>query len=300
MDYQKIRLNASQFRAITSLSVEEFDELFIEFDYEWESYIHCYTFDGKRRTRKYTPRDTEHLNTNQEKFFFILAYQKNASIQEFFAASFGLTQDMANKWIHVLSPLLEKTLKHYRPARRAEDIKLGSETEYILDATERPVERDCYEQEKYYSGKKRLHTIKNLILVSTIGTILFISPTVFGTVHDKKLADQTLSFQKPASVLADLGFIGYKDDNVTLTLPMKKPKNKELTKIQKKQNMLLSRRRVLVEHAIGHLKTMRIVKDTNRNRKFGFRDLVMQTAASLHNFRISKRRVRYLPESFNS
>ena len=61
-------------------------------------------------------------------------------------------------------------------------------------------------------------------------------------------------------------------------------------KIQKTKNRQKARQRVFVEHAIGHLKTMRIVKDKNRNKKLGYRELVFRTAVQLHNFRCAKRR----------
>lgn len=300
VNYQEIRKNTKQFQSLTSLSVEEFDELIPLFDDAWTTFIYRYKLDGTPRVRKYSPKDTDTLATVEEKLFFILIYQKNNPLQEFLAASFGLTQDMTNKWIHALSLLLIKAMKQYRPSRRAEDIKILDESQHIIDATERPVERDTYEQEQFFSGKKKHHAVKNLILCTMTSFVVFLSPTVYGTVHDKKLADQTLCFSKPTEILADLGFIGYKPAFAEIKMPHKKPKNKELTKIQKKQNMLLSRDRVLVEHVIGHIKIMRIVKDKNRNRKFGYRDLVMDTAVTLHNFRVTKRRVNYFPESFCS
>lgn len=297
MNYQEIRKNPKQFQSLTSLSVEEFDNLLPLFEGAWLNFIHRYKLDGTPRTRRYAPRDAETLATVAEKLFFILVYQKNNPLQEFLAASFGLSQDMSNKWIHVLSPLLLKAMQKHRPSRRAEDMQILDNSVVIVDATERPVERDSYVQEEFYSGKKRRHTIKNLMLTTLTGFVIFLSPTVCGAVHDKKLADQTLWFSKPVEVLADLGFIGYKPAFATMTLPHKKPKNKELTTIQKKQNTLLSRERVLVEHAIGHVKIMRIVKDINRNRVLNYRDLVMETATTLHNFRVSARRTRYMTES---
>lgn len=300
MNYQSIRKNQKQFQALTSLTIEEFDSLVPLFDDVWTAFIYRYKLDGTPRVRKYSPKYTDTLTTVEEKLFFILVFQKNNPLQEYLAASFGLTQDMTNKWIHALSPLLIKAMQNYRPSRRAEDIKTIDGSQHIIDATERPVERDTYEQAQFYSGKKKQHTVKNLLMATMTNFVVFLSPTVHGTVHDKKLADHTLFFSKPIDILADLGFYGYHPANAEIKMPHKKPKNKELTKIQKKQNMLLSRDRVLVEHVIGHIKIMRIVKDKNRNRKFGYRDLLMETAVSLHNFRVTKRRVKYFPESFCS
>ncbi|MFM7220074.1 MAG: hypothetical protein ACKO21_07660 [Nodosilinea sp.] len=48
--------------------------------------------------------------------------------------------------------------------------------------------------------------------------------------------------------------------------------------------------RVRVEHTIAGVKRCRIVKDTFRNRKDGFSDLVMEVACALHNLRVAYRK----------
>lgn len=81
--------------------------------------------------------------------------------------------------------------------------------------------------------------------------------------------------------------MGHKLKDVTVKMPTKKPKGKELFNVQKKENREISSFRILVEHAIGGVKKCRIVKERLRCRKFGFDDLVMLIACGLHNFRIS-------------
>lgn len=51
----------------------------------------------------------------------------------------------------------------------------------------------------------------------------------------------------------DLGFIGLKNDwrDVEITLPLRKPKGRELSTGRKAYNRLVSRCRVMVENAIG-------------------------------------------------
>ena len=70
-------------------------------------------------------------------------------------------------------------------------------------------------------------------------------------------------------------------------MPTKKPKGKELTQEQKRENKEISSFRILVEHAIGGVKRCRIVKERLRCTKFGFEDTVMLIACGLHNFRIA-------------
>ncbi len=70
-------------------------------------------------------------------------------------------------------------------------------------------------------------------------------------------------------------------------MPTKKPKNKDLSDAQKKENRKISSFRILVEHAIGGIKKCRIVKERFKCRKFGFDNSVMLIACGLYNFRIA-------------
>jgi hypothetical protein len=50
------------------------------------------------------------LPTAAEKRFY---YLKDNSAQQALAFTFGLSQNKANKWIHLLTPILSKTLKSF-------------------------------------------------------------------------------------------------------------------------------------------------------------------------------------------
>lgn len=113
-----------------------------------------------------------------------------------------------------------------------------------------------------------------------------------GKIHDKTLLDNfDLESPEAIQLYLDLGFIGYKvEDKVKVILPHKKPRNTKtekriLSPKQKEENKRQSSIRVKIENIFGQVKTMRILKDTLKNYKKGFGDLVMITAASLYNFR---------------
>ena len=63
----------------------------------------------------------------------------------------------------------------------------------------------------YYSGKKKGHFDKNVVVVNTASKrVSFLSETLPGSVHDKALADHVdIHFSKAATVRSDLGFLGY-------------------------------------------------------------------------------------------
>ncbi|MCB9420100.1 MAG: hypothetical protein H6667_09860 [Ardenticatenaceae bacterium] len=54
-------------------------------------------------------------------------------------------------------------------------------------------------------------------------------------------------------------------------------------------NRIISGFRIEVEHVIAGVKRCRIIKDTFRNTKEGFSDLVMEVACGLHNLRVTCR-----------
>lgn len=287
--YQKARNNARQFQSLTSLSIEKFDLLLPIFESQWEAFIEKFNLDGTPRLRKYVAKNEAQLPTVADKLFFLLFYKKTHSLQEVIAFQFDLEVSMANKWIHILTPILNKSLERFIPKAKIEHVDFKIDEVYIIDGTERPIQRDTYQQETFYSGKKKTHTLKNALIVSTLGLIVWLGETYAGKVHDKAMVE-SLSFNTQIDLLADLGFLAWKPSNVRLILPHKKPRNtksqkRELTQDQKEFNKNLSRKRVKVENVLAHVKILRIVKDKNRNYRFGFRENLMKTACGLYNFR---------------
>lgn len=135
---------------------------------------------------------------------------------------------------------------------------------------------------------KKTHNVKNNVLSLPDRRIIWLSKTVEGSVHDKKICDnQPLHLVSGINLWQDTGFQGHNPENVNVMMPTKKPKGKELSEDQKESNRSISSFRVLVEHAIGGAKRCRIVKDRFRCHKFGYDDLVMELACGLHNLRIT-------------
>ncbi|MCX6706211.1 MAG: transposase [Candidatus Woesebacteria bacterium] len=164
------------------------------------------------------------------------------------------------------------------------------------DGTERPVRKpkDKKARESEYSGKKKRHTKKNVLLARPDNQeVLYLSETRDGSVHDKRvIEDEGLSpgkYKKPILLGLDLGFEGLSIPGFKPMLPKKKPKGQELTEVQKSQNKTFSRIRVKVENAICGVKRSRCVFDTYRNIKVGTDDLLMSVACGLHNVRVAYR-----------
>jgi hypothetical protein len=125
------------------------------------------------------------------------------------------------------------------------------------------------------------------LLVNALLTILFLSDTHGGRVHDLRIAETTPS-PLPAGrgFLQDLGFLSFTLPAVAILMPTKKPRGEELTLEQQRANQALHQRRLRIEHVNSSVKRCRIVKDRIRLWKEGVRDLVMELCCALHNFRV--------------
>ena len=129
--------------------------------------------------------------------------------------------------------------------------------------------------------------MKNVLLIDARLTILFLSATQPGSVHDKRIADATPYPLPPGShLLQDLGFQAFTLDGVTIQTPHKKPRGGTLTAEQKADNRQLARRRIRIEHVNSSVKRCRIVKDTMRLVREGVRDMVIEICSALHNVRV--------------
>ncbi len=142
----------------------------------------------------------------------------------------------------------------------------------IIDATEQRVERarDEATQRAHYSGKKKAHTRKTLIVVNERGRLRYVSPSAPGATHDLTVLRQSGALEQipPAlSLMGDSGFQGLQNDapERSVALPYKGSKAHPLTPEQKLHNALLSRIRIVVENTLAEMKHFRIVADVFRH-----------------------------------
>ncbi len=157
---------------------------------------------------------------------------------------------------------------------------------------QRPIDGD--EQEEYYSGKKKCHTIQNILLIQETCTVAYLSPTHAGKWHEKSIVDDE-QYRLPAgSVLyQDMGFQGFTVAGVVIQQPTKKPRGGELTDAQKAENRRIASEKMRIEHTMCSVKRCRIVKEKIRYWQTTIRDMVMDIACGLHNFRLRYRPWHY-------
>jgi hypothetical protein len=129
--YDEVTQRSGSLRAMTGLTEPEFTALLPHFERALAAYLQNRTIDGQPRTsRRYSAYDTCPLPTIADKLLFILTYLKQNPIQEVQGQLFGMSQSNANKWIHVLHPVLNQALadQELLPARTAEEFAAMFET----------------------------------------------------------------------------------------------------------------------------------------------------------------------------
>jgi Helix-turn-helix of DDE superfamily endonuclease len=123
--YEEVTQRAGSLRSMTGLTEAEFTALLPHFEHALVAYLQDRTIDGQSRTsRRYSTYVTCPLPTMADKLLFILTYLKQHPIQEVQGQLFGMSQSNANKWIHLLHPVLNRALadQELLPARTADDL----------------------------------------------------------------------------------------------------------------------------------------------------------------------------------
>jgi hypothetical protein len=129
-------------------------------------------------------------------------------------------------------------------------------------------------QKRWYSGKKRRHTIKTQLVVEKSSRRVICKSFANGRRHDFRLFKESkVRIGSKTEIKTDTGYQGVQRIHKNAVLPRKKSRKKPLSKEYKAFNHRVSSERALNEHVIGHIKRFGIVSDKYRNRRkrFGLR-----------------------------
>jgi hypothetical protein len=293
MDIDKVLANPRLTQALLGVSKKEFETLVPVFENILKE-----DRKSKKRKRKLGGGSIGKIKNPLNKLFFILWYVKVYPTFDVAAYVFASSRTRTHVWAHTILPLLEKTLgrKIVLPIRQITTpeeffMLFPAVTEVMLDGVERPTIRSRKDkvQNKHYSGKKKRHTRKNVVVVDRKRKILLISPSKHGKVHDKKLSDKAIIVSRiPAqvSILADTGFVGIQKQHTNTIIPKKKPRGGALSDEDKEINRLISSQRIIVEHAIGGMKRFGAVSNIYRNKN-GWDDKLVTVCAGLWNHHVA-------------
>jgi hypothetical protein len=236
LTYTELKEKPKEFLAATGLTVAEFELILPIFRIKYAGLFEPgKTRKGKLRRRKEGGGVKERLRKDEDKLLFILVYQKTYPLQTMHGLQFGLSQPQTNDWIHRLLPVLRASLAELgmvpeRDPKAVAGNPLVNEVapDLLIDGTERRRQRpkDAKKQAERYSGKKKAHMDKNILLANAHSRkVVYLSPTEIGNKHDKKIADEnTIAYPAGATLGKDTGFQGYDPKGILTFQPKKSQK----------------------------------------------------------------------------
>ncbi|MGH7926387.1 MAG: transposase family protein [Candidatus Binatia bacterium] len=243
-------LHKRQFRYLTGVSPDIFMQMVRRVSPSWER--HC-----KRKNRSGRPYGVGDL---EDHLLVMLILYRCHITQDFLALLYGVDKATVCRSLK----RIEKLARRVFGVKRRINVSKEEAQSLLADATEQPVQRPRRRQKRYYSGKKKRHTIKNEIVATAEGRIAAVSKSAAGSVHDITIRRRGPPLPENARIYADSGYQGYQNDHPALEIPYKSSKKHPLTKDEKEYNHALSRFRVRAEHALARMKRFRILADCFR------------------------------------
>lgn len=314
--YEHLHRHPSVFRALTGLTLAEFALLLgrLEPDYQ-----------AQERQRHYRPARQRAIGAGRafvldtrDQLLVTLVWLRRYPTHEVLAWLFGVSDSTTVRIVARLLPLLQQlghdTMRFPDPGkhhRRQFDDLLADlpELAVVIDSFEQKVQRPKprSDADPWYSGKKKTHTIKSQVGVDVhSGRFCDISESVPGPTADITLLKQSGLLERlPEGVGAegDLAYVGVKDAHPQRlgATPRRKPRGKDKHRARGQDkarppediayNTAFSRRRIIVEHSIGRLRTYACLTLCDRQHRADHRARVV-AVAGLVNLQIDCRQPR--------
>jgi len=297
LSYEKIARKPKTFRTFTGLTLEQGNALYAEIEKQYPKQ------ERKRLWRKHRKRaigaGRKFKRSIQDRMLMALMYYRLYVSNELLGYLFDLDQSTISRDVKYIEPVIkscipipeEMTKRTRRIGTIEELLELFPEMKAFIDTTEQEIPRPKNKRRRknYYSGKKKKHTVKTQIMVNKKGLILHKTKHRSGKKHDYDMFKKNGPPPIPPEVEigVDLGYQGIEKDypDMNVNIPVKKPKGKEFTKKQKRQNKKLRKERVIVEHTISKMKKFRIMGEEFRNRLTRY-DRMTSIICGLVNFTV--------------
>jgi DDE superfamily endonuclease/Helix-turn-helix of DDE superfamily endonuclease len=271
-----LRKYPTAFQHLTGLTVAVFDELAAQVVPAVEA-AHRQKLDRPDRRRAIGGGDHFDLST-ADQLLLTVVWLRQYPTNEVLGFLFGVSDSTASRVRARCLPVLEQagrdTMRMPDPGatRRKRLSALLKDTPglaVVIDSFEQRTRRPKRRQRAYYSGKKKAHTLKSQVTVDEDdGRFVDVSDSVPGRWADIKLLGRSRVLTRlPAGVgaMGDLGYLGIDTLHASGRCPRRKPRGKPRPPEDVRYNRAFSRRRIVVEHAIGRLRRFRAVAEVNRH-----------------------------------
>lgn len=227
-----------------------------------------------------------------EQIMLTLVYLHHLPTFQMLGIQFGVSESTANDVFHYWSELLRELL----PASLLEQVKKNTneqqwvkealaEMELIVDSCEQPIQRpgEYEEQKKFYSGKKKNHTLKNQFIVTPNGReivdIIVAEPGSTSDINIWRTNQSNLGLTQKFK--GDKAYIG----EPQIETPYKKRKHQELSAKEQDENRKKAKERIFVEHVIRLVKIFRVAQERFRLRRENYQKVIL-TICGLVRLRI--------------
>jgi hypothetical protein len=280
--YPRLSRHPAIFRAMTGLTVAEFDALAAEAVPALAAADHArLDRPGRRRAvgaghpTALAPRDRVLLTV-----VWLRRYPTDTVLGYLYGVDEATVRRTRRRVLPVLEALGRATMRLPDPGkfRRPTLDALLAETPalaVLVDTVEQPGQRpkDRAEADRYYSGKKKRHTRKSQVAVEEqAGRIADVADSVRGPTHDLTLLKGSgLLGRLPPGVgaLGDLSYLGIAAAHPAGlgATPRKKPRGKERPPEDAAHNRAFARRRVVVEHTIRRLRVYESLTQLDRHHR---------------------------------
>lgn len=285
------------FRTFTGLTTEQGDALYVKIEQQYLKQERKRL--GRKNRKRAIGAGRKFKRSVKDRMLMALMYYRLYITNELLGYLFDLDQSTVSRDVKYIEPVIKSCIpipdKMAKKTRRIgtmeELLELFPEMKSFIDATEQEIPRPKNKRRRknYYSGKKKKHTVKTQIMVNKEGVILHKTKHRNGKKHDYHLFKEKGPPLIPPEVEVgvDLGYLGIEKDypDMNVNIPVKKPKGKELTKKQKRQNKKQRKERVIVEHTIGKMKKYRIMGEEYRNKLTRY-DCMTSIVCGLVNFTV--------------
>jgi hypothetical protein len=277
-----LRTRPAVFAHLTGITVGVFDDLAAEVVPLVEA-AHRKALDRADRQRAVGGGDDFDLSTADQVLLAVI-WLRQYPTNEVLGFLFGVSDSTASRARTRCLPVLEKA---GRDAMRMPDPGAGRRKRLpalladtpglavVIDTFEQRTQRPKRRQRAYYSGKKKAHTLKSQVGVDEeTGRFVDVSDSAPGPTADiKVLRKSRLLKRLPKGVggVGDLAYVGIGELHPTGAgaAPRRKPRGKDRPPEDRRYNRAFSRRRIVVEHAIGRLRRFRAVSHVNRHGRKG-------------------------------
>ena len=201
------------FKRLTGISPVQFDSLLSQLQPKYD--IANYKRLNRKERKKAVGGGNQYTLALEDRLLMLLMYYRTYISHMLLGFLFGIHDSNVGRNINPLQPLLAGIFRI--PEKK---IKMSEDEimELFFDGTEQVIQRPGKgkKQKKYYSGKKKKHTLKHQVVVAKLKPkkekeseseskpkvrlrIKAVSKTFKGKVHDKKIYDES-QVKKPSDV----------------------------------------------------------------------------------------------------